>query len=239
MLVFKMKKSILFFFLVLIVSCTTKTENIPVELRHYRQSTVVSSPVLCDEQSVMSVYNLNKDHNIINRRGFHKVGRPYKIDDVEFWPKTHPKYVETGKASWYGTKFYNKNTANGEIFKKGDLTAAHRILPLPSLVRVTNLDSGKSIILKVNDRGPFVKSKERIIDVSEEAATRLGFKDQGIANVKVELLAYETVELNKCIAKDNPKHHTNSPHSREYHKDNKYSMGQSSVKTEFYNKNAS
>ena len=80
-------------------------------------------------------------------------------------------------ASWYGPKFHNKVTANGEIFNKNLLTAAHRTLPMPSMVKVTNLENGRSIMLRVNDRGPF--AKERIIDLSEYAAGKLGFKEQG------------------------------------------------------------
>lgn len=235
-----MKHFIPFFCVLMLFSCSKKPSKIAVpQVKKVELSQKKYTHSSCDEKRVLLVYDFLKDHNIINKRGYHKVGRPYKIDGVEFWPRTQKVYSETGRASWYGTKFYNKNTANGEIFKKGDLTAAHRTLPLPSLVRVTNLENGKTIVLKVNDRGPFVKSKERIIDVSEEAAVRLGFKNQGTAKVRVELLEYATQELNQCICAKNPKHYTNSFHCREYNVNNKYSKGQSHIKTEFYGKNAS
>jgi rare lipoprotein A len=119
-----------------------------------------------------------------------KVGGPYRIDGKMYKPKIEPSYTEEGMASWYGDKFHMRKTANGEVFHKGDLTAAHRTLPLPSIVRVTNTANGKSVILRVNDRGPFAKS--RIIDVSEKAAKMLDFKLKGTALVKVELLQKES-----------------------------------------------
>lgn len=116
-----------------------------------------------------------------------KVGNPYLIEGKQYVPNINPKYAEIGIASWYGggDGFHNELTANGELFDKHDLTAAHRTLPLPSIVSVTNLENGKTIRLRVNDRGPFVKG--RIIDVSEKAARRLGFYEKGSAKVLVEL----------------------------------------------------
>ncbi|MFY9287180.1 MAG: septal ring lytic transglycosylase RlpA family protein, partial [Alphaproteobacteria bacterium] len=99
-------------------------------------------------------------------------------------------YDETGIASWYGADFHNKMTANGEIFNKNELTAAHKTLPLPTLARVTNLDNGRSIVVRVNDRGPF--SGARIIDMSQRAAQLLGFEMQGTAKVRVQVLADES-----------------------------------------------
>jgi rare lipoprotein A len=115
--------------------------------------------------------------------GTYKVGAPYEIDGTWYYPKEQPDYDETGIASWYGPNFYGHRTANGEIYNAGDLTAAHRTLPMPVNVRVTNLDNGKSVMLRVNDRGPYAKG--RIIDVSEAAATLLGFKNAGTARVRV------------------------------------------------------
>ncbi len=116
-----------------------------------------------------------------------KVGKPYTIEGQQYSPAINPKYAEIGMASWYGNGdgFHNKLTANGELFDKGDLTAAHKTLPLPSIVTVTNLENGNSLKLRVNDRGPFVKG--RIIDVSEKAAKKLGFHSKGMAKVLVEL----------------------------------------------------
>lgn len=115
----------------------------------------------------------------------YKVGGPYNIAGEWYYPKEDPFYSEIGIASWYGSEFHNKQTANGEIFDKNIRSAAHRTLPLPSMVRVTNLENGKKIMVRVNDRGPF--SKNRIIDLSEKAAKELGFRAKGTAKVKVEL----------------------------------------------------
>src|SRR6185312_17131686 len=95
-------------------------------------------------------------------QGIYKVGNPYQIDGTWYYPKEQPDYDETGIASWYGPTFYGHRTANGEIYNAGDLTAAHRTLPMPVNVRVTNLDNGRSTVLRVNDRGPYAKG--RIID---------------------------------------------------------------------------
>jgi rare lipoprotein A len=120
------------------------------------------------------------------RPGYYKVGNPYQIAGVWYYPKVDYDYVETGIASWYGPGFHGKETANGEIYNQGDLTAAHRTLPMPSVVRVTNLENGRALKLRVNDRGPFARG--RIIDVSKRAAELLGFKEQGTAKVRVEVV---------------------------------------------------
>lgn len=129
--------------------------------------------------------------------GQYKVGHPYQIEDIVYYPQVYEYYEEVGKASWYGDEFHGRSTANGEKYNLGAMTAAHQTLPLPSMVRVTNLDNGKTAIVRVNDRGPFAKS--RIIDVSEAAADKLGFKGRGTATVKVELLEKETNELHKTL----------------------------------------
>ncbi len=119
--------------------------------------------------------------------GVYKVGNPYQIGDTWYYPREQPDYDETGIASWYGPTFYGHPTADGEIYDAQALTAAHRTLPLPVNVRVTNLENGKSLIVRVNDRGPFAKG--RIIDVSERAAKLLGFYDTGTAKVRVTYVA--------------------------------------------------
>ncbi len=129
--------------------------------------------------------------------GQYKVGQPYQIEDTTYYPQEYEYYEEVGVSSWYGDDFHGKPTANGEIYNSGALTAAHQTLPLPSMVRVTNLDNGKSVIVRVNDRGPFAKS--RIIDVSEAAADKLSFKGRGTTTVKVELLEKETDDLLKTL----------------------------------------
>ncbi|WP_142846951.1 septal ring lytic transglycosylase RlpA family protein [Telmatospirillum sp. J64-1] len=122
--------------------------------------------------------------------GNYKVGNPYQIRGVWYYPAVDYNYDETGIASWYGPGFHGKQTANGEIFNQNDITAAHRTLPMPSLVRVTNLENGRSIVVRINDRGPFAHG--RIIDLSRRSAQLLGFEQQGTAKVRVQILAEES-----------------------------------------------
>jgi rare lipoprotein A len=125
--------------------------------------------------------------------GGYKVGKPYQIEGIWYYPHVDYAYSETGIASWYGPGFHGKKTANGEPYDQNSLTAAHRTLPMPSLVRVTNLENGRQLALKVNDRGPFARG--RIIDVSRRAAQLLGFEQNGTARVRVEILAEESRQL--------------------------------------------
>lgn len=129
--------------------------------------------------------------------GIYKVGKKYTVLGQTYTPEEDYDYSETGMASWYGDDFHNKRTANGETYNKNAITAAHRTLPLPSIVRVTNLENGRSIIARVNDRGPYVKN--RIIDVSQKGAEMLGYKNQGIAKVKVEVLAEESKAIKEAM----------------------------------------
>ncbi|AHF69626.1 MULTISPECIES: septal ring lytic transglycosylase RlpA family protein [Pseudomonas] len=110
---------------------------------------------------------------------------PYTVLGKSYFPMSESKrYVATGTASWYGTKFHGQNTANGEVYDLYGMSAAHKTLPLPSYVRVTNLDNNRTVILRVNDRGPFYS--DRIIDLSYAAAKKLGYAESGTARVKVE-----------------------------------------------------
>ena len=110
---------------------------------------------------------------------------PYSVLGKTYFPMQESKtYVASGTASWYGTKFHGQNTANGEVYDLYGMSAAHKTLPLPSYVKVTNLDNGKAVILRVNDRGPFYS--DRIIDLSYAAAKKLGYAETGTARVKVE-----------------------------------------------------
>lgn len=113
-----------------------------------------------------------------------KIGKPYKIGGNWYYPKEDPNYDQTGYASWYGPNFHGRPTANGERFDMNELSAAHKTLPMPSHVLVTNLDNGRSLRLRVNDRGPFAKG--RILDVSRRAAQLLGFEKRGVARVRVQ-----------------------------------------------------
>lgn len=113
-----------------------------------------------------------------------KVGKPYQINGEWYHPRMVDRWHrEVGIASWYGVPFHGRKTANGEIYDMHGMTAAHPTLPLPSMAKVTNLQNGRSIVVRVNDRGPF--AKKRIIDLSRRAAWSLGFKDQGTAKVEV------------------------------------------------------
>jgi rare lipoprotein A len=118
--------------------------------------------------------------------GIYKVGQPYQVDNVWYYPREQPDYDETGIASWYGPTFYGKKTANGEMYDGNQLTAAHKTLPMPVNVRVTNLDNGKSLIVRVNDRGPYARG--RIIDLSKRAAELLDVVQTGTARVRVTYL---------------------------------------------------
>lgn len=120
----------------------------------------------------------------------YKVGSPYQIAGQWYYPKVDYGYDESGVASWYGPNFEGEPTANGEIFLMDKISAAHRTLPLPSVVRVTNLENGRSLVVRVNDRGPFARG--RIIDMSKRAAELLGFADKGTAMVRVQILAVES-----------------------------------------------
>lgn len=110
---------------------------------------------------------------------------PYTVLGKTYFPMSDSKrYVASGTASWYGTKFHGQNTANGEVYDLYGMSAAHKTLPLPSYVKVTNLDNNRTVILRVNDRGPFYS--DRIIDLSYAAAKKLGYAESGTARVKVE-----------------------------------------------------
>jgi rare lipoprotein A len=116
-------------------------------------------------------------------KGVYKVGKPYVINGVTYYPAEDPSYDRTGIGSWYGTDFHAKKTANGELFDMGAITAAHPTLPMPSLVYVTNLANGRTLLVRVNDRGPYKPG--RIIDLSRQSARLLGFEGNGLTQVRV------------------------------------------------------
>ena len=118
--------------------------------------------------------------------GYAKVGKPYVIAGETYVPSVPKSYSAVGTASWYGADFHGRKTANGELFDTASITAAHRTLPMPSYIRVTNVTNGRSIIARVNDRGPF--HSKRLIDVSEPVAQALAFRTMGTAKVKVDYL---------------------------------------------------
>jgi rare lipoprotein A len=115
-----------------------------------------------------------------------KIGQPYKINGRWYYPEFVTEYEAIGVASWYGHDYHGRLTANGEVYDMYALTAAHPTLQLPSVVEVVNLENGRSLVLRVNDRGPFVD--DRLIDLSLAAARELGFERQGLAQVQVRYL---------------------------------------------------
>lgn len=119
--------------------------------------------------------------------GTYKLGAAYQINGTWYYPEFDPDYEAIGTASWYGRQFHGRPTANGEVFDMRQVSAAHPTLPMPSLVEVTNLENGRSIRLRVNDRGPF--HDDRLIDLSQAAARVLGFEGQGLARVRVRFVA--------------------------------------------------
>ncbi len=124
--------------------------------------------------------------------GRYVVGKKYKIAGKWYYPKHEPNYKKVGLASWYGPTFHGRKTANGEIFDRNGLTAAHTTMPLPSYAKVTNTANGRSMIVRVNDRGPF--HGNRVIDLSERVATMLGTKDKGVGKVKVEYVGRARID---------------------------------------------
>jgi rare lipoprotein A len=124
--------------------------------------------------------------------GTYRVGKPYIVAGRVYVPEEDTGYREEGLASWYGDDFHGRLTANGEVFDMASLTAAHPTLPMPCYARVTNLSNGKSLIVRVNDRGPY--HGNRLIDVSNKAAELLEFKGNGVARVRVEYVARAPLE---------------------------------------------
>ena len=114
---------------------------------------------------------------------------PYTSKSIDLLPEVVG--VQVGYASWYGPRFHGRRTASGEIYDMNALTAAHKTLPFGTLVRVTNLQNGKSVVVRINDRGPYVKG--RIIDLSAAAAKKIGLDKSGVAKVKLEIIGYEPV----------------------------------------------
>jgi rare lipoprotein A len=129
----------------------------------------------------------------VAQRGTYKIGAPYKIDGVTYTPQEEFNHVESGVASWYGPGFHGKSTANGEPYDQSARTAAHRTLQMPAIVRVTNLDNGMSTVVRVNDRGPFARS--RIIDLSRTAAQELDIVRNGTAHVRIDQLQAESLAV--------------------------------------------
>lgn len=134
-----------------------------------------------------SPYLSHKKTKLTKRVGHRTSSRPYRIGSQVYYPVKNPRgFTQVGRASWYGSNFHGRQTANGEVFDKHAIAAAHPTLPLPSYARVTNLRNHRSMVVRINDRGPY--HSNRVIDVSEKVAALLNFKRKGIATVKVEYI---------------------------------------------------
>ncbi|WP_045836233.1 septal ring lytic transglycosylase RlpA family protein [Hyphomicrobium sp. 99] len=136
-----------------------------------------------DEYGVKSSPRVASSDYVPKGGGHFKLGSPYKVAGRWYVPREDPNYQEYGVASWYGADFHGRKTANGEVFDAKALTAAHPTLPLPCYAYVTNLENGKTVLVRVNDRGPYVN--DRLIDMSYAAAKHLGYLDKGRARVRV------------------------------------------------------
>ena len=158
---------------------------------------LISGCASTDSQTYGGDNYYSQVRRIKKQGGVYKIGKPYKINGTWYYPKEDYHYSEVGIASWYGSDFHNKRTANGEKYDMNTITAAHRTLPLPSVVKVTNLENGRSLVVRVNDRGPYAKN--RIIDISKRGAALLGYQTQGTAKVKVEIMAKESKLLRDAL----------------------------------------
>ncbi|HEV2187567.1 MAG TPA: septal ring lytic transglycosylase RlpA family protein [Stellaceae bacterium] len=128
----------------------------------------------------------------------YKIGGPYTVKGITYYPHVDYAYDQTGLASWYGEAFDGQYTANGEVFDLNQITAAHKTLPLPSIVEIVNLQNNRALRVRVNDRGPFVEG--RVIDVSRRVAQLLGFERSGTAMVRVRILKDESLQAEAAAA---------------------------------------
>ncbi|WP_312795884.1 septal ring lytic transglycosylase RlpA family protein [Tianweitania sp.] len=156
-----------------------------------QQKTSSSKKTRSKEYFAESVYGVKASPRVSNLRtklprggGRDQTGKPYMVKGRWYYPKEEKGYSKTGEASWYGSAFHGRLTANGEIYDMTHLTAAHPTMPLPSYARVTNTKNGNSVIVRVNDRGPYEKG--RVIDLSQKAAEMLDYAHTGMAAVKVD-----------------------------------------------------
>ncbi len=147
----------------------------------------------CTQLELASHFGKKVSGSSVRSVGTYKVGSPYTIGGRRYYPAVDYSYDNKGVASWYGPNFHGKKTANGEIYDQNELTAAHKTLPLPSIVRVTNLSNGRSLVVRVNDRGPYAHG--RIIDMSKRSAELLGFRSKGLAKVRVQVLKIESMKV--------------------------------------------
>ncbi|KRA99633.1 hypothetical protein ASD83_03730 [Devosia sp. Root685] len=155
-------------------------------------ATVKRGAFTSKEYGVSVSPRVTNDPNPPRGGGRYQVGQPYTVRGKTYVPKDDPNYQASGTASWYGSDFHGRRTANGEIFSANAITGAHPTLPLPSYVRVTNQDNGRSLIVRINDRGPYVAG--RVVDLSHQAAAMLGYVNNGSANVQVQYVGAAPLE---------------------------------------------
>jgi rare lipoprotein A len=136
-------------------------------------------------------YSAEGPHNLVPHPTY-KIGAPYTVKGITYYPHVDLAYDETGMASWYGEAFQGQYTANGEVYDLNEITAAHRTLPLPSIVEVVNLANNRAIRVRVNDRGPFTDG--RILDVSRRVAQLLGFERGGTTRVRVRVIKDDSLQ---------------------------------------------
>jgi rare lipoprotein A len=168
---------------VMTVACSRGQDNVP-SARMASKSAEAPRTVDPKYGTSASVRVVSEGQNVPKGNGGYKIGKPYKIAGRWYTPAEDPNYDRQGRGSWYGTDFHGRKTANGEVFDMNALTAAHPTLPLPSYVYVTNLANNRTVLVRVNDRGPY--ANDRIIDMSRASARALGFENQGITQVRVK-----------------------------------------------------
>ena len=155
-------------------------------------ATVKRSAFTSKEFGVSSSPRVTNNPNPPKGGGRYQVGKPYTVRGTVYVPQEDPNYVASGDASWYGSDFHGRRTANGEIFSANAITGAHPTLPLPSYVRVTNEENGRSVVVRVNDRGPYLPG--RIMDLSHRAAEMLGYVNNGHTQIKAEYVGPAPLE---------------------------------------------
>ena len=156
-------------------------------------ATVKRAAFTSKEYGVAASPRVTRDPNPPKGGGRQMVGKPYTVRGKVYTPQANPQgYVAQGTASWYGSDFHGRRTANGEIFSANAITGAHPTLPLPSYVRVTNVDNGRSVMVRVNARGPYIHG--RIMDLSHRAADILGYVNRGMGNVHVQYVGPAPLE---------------------------------------------
>lgn len=171
----QLRRGVIVYVAAFLAACSSAWSPPPAEVARWKSSgPAINAPTSPREAAVGP---------IPKGGGIYKVGTPYQIAGAWYTPAEDPTYDQSGTASWYGSDFHARRTSNGEIYDMEALTAAHRTLPMPSYVYVTNLDNNRTVLLRVNDRGPYARG--RIIDLSRSAANALGAVHHGTANVRV------------------------------------------------------